>query len=253
MVYFVSDIHLGSYIYTSPKEAEQKFVEWLRSIEKDCEALYILGDLFDFWFEWKNVVPKGFVRTIGQLTAMADKGIRITFITGNHDMWVRDYFEKECDIRVFTGPITENIFDKRFYLSHGDNTNIKGKPMLKFMNAVFRSGVIRFLFSWLIHPDISMWFGLLWSGSSRKGHMKYQKKNSDPAQFARFKERITTPLLEHFRSIKKEQNADFAIYGHIHHAIDEYHNKGVLFLGSWFDTPSYITLQNGESPVLHTL
>ena len=170
MIYFASDIHLGSGDKKAQRATEQRFVAWLRNIEPTAEVLFLVGDIFDFWFEYKRVVPQGFVRTLGQLAHMTDRGIRVVMLTGNHDMWVGKYLTEECGIELYTTPQLFELCGKQFYISHGDNTNIKGQPMLRLMNAFFRSKPLRFIASWIIHPDLFLKFGQWWSGSSRKAH-----------------------------------------------------------------------------------
>lgn len=171
MYYFASDIHLGAGGPAAARAVEKRFVAWLDEVSRDADAVFILGDLFDFWFEYKRVVPKGFVRVLGKLCELTDRGIRVVFMTGNHDMWVRDYFEAECGVEVYTSPRIMELAGKRVFLAHGDNMKIDHLPVLRFMNAVFRSKTIRFLFSWLVHPDWAMRFGQWWSGKSRKSHL----------------------------------------------------------------------------------
>ena len=171
MYYFASDIHLGAGGPAAARAVEKRFVAWLDEVSREADAVFILGDLFDFWFEYKRVVPKGFVRVLGKLCELTDRGIRVVFMTGNHDMWVRDYFEAECGVEVYTSPRIMELAGKRVFLAHGDNMKIDHLPVLRFMNAVFRSKTIRFLFSWLVHPDWAMRFGQWWSGKSRKSHL----------------------------------------------------------------------------------
>ena len=119
-VYFTSDHHFGAPTREKSLPREALFLHWLNAIEKDAGALFIVGDLFDFWFEYKKVVPKGFVRILGKLAQMRDNGLPIYFFVGNHDLWMQDYFEDELDIPVFHKPILFKIFDKSLFLGHGD-------------------------------------------------------------------------------------------------------------------------------------
>lgn len=228
MIYFASDIHLGSGDKQAQRATEQRFVEWLRAIEPTAEVLFLVGDIFDFWFEYKRVVPKGFVRTLGQLARMTDRGIRVVMLTGNHDMWVGNYLAEECGIELYTTPQVFDIAGKRLFVSHGDNTNIKGQPMLRLMNAFFRSKVLRVIVSWLIHPDLFLKFGQWWSGSSRKAH-KQQTELS-----------YLDPLIEYARGYN-EQIIDHFIFGHLHipHQVDN-----ITFLGNWAEGASWAELDN---------
>ena len=235
MYYFVSDIHLGAGSIDEARLTENRFVGWLESVAPDADAIYILGDLFDFWFEYKRVVPKGFVCTLAKLAELTRRGIKIVFLTGNHDMWVRDYLAIECGIEIYTAPIEITLCGRRMLLAHGDNMNIKGQPALKLMNAIFRSRVIRFLFSWGVHPDLAMKFGLWWSGSSRKSHGKYTADAS-----------CTEPLIEYAREYSATHaGVDTFVFGHMHVARD-YRDGAlrVVSLGEWRTEPTYAEMSD---------
>lgn len=153
-VYFSSDNHLGAPTAEASKPRELKFVAWLNEIEKDAAAIFLLGDLFDFWFEYKTVVPKGFVRALGKLADLRDKGIPIYFFVGNHDLWMQDYFKTELDIPVYHNPQVFEFNQKRFFIGHGDGLG-PGDKGYKRMKKVFKSGVFQWLFRW-VHPDIGV-------------------------------------------------------------------------------------------------
>lgn len=203
-------------------------MQWLEGIKPTAEALFLVGDVFDFWFEYNRVVPKGFVRTLAKLAELADSGVRVVMLTGNHDMWVGDYLTTECGIELYTKPQIFTLKGKKFFVSHGDNTNIKGQPMLKLINAIFRSKVLRAIFSWIIHPDLFLRFGQWWSGSSRKAH----KAQTDL--------RYLDPLIEYAKGYK-EAKVDHFIFGHIHipHQIDN-----ITFLGNWAESCSWAELDD---------
>jgi UDP-2,3-diacylglucosamine hydrolase len=155
---------------------------------------------------------------------MTDKGIRIVMLTGNHDMWVGKYLTEECGIELYTTPQTFTLEGKKFYISHGDNTNIKGQPMLRLMNAFFRSKPLRFIASWIIHPDLFLKFGQWWSGSSRKSH---SKDNITPKSL--------DFLIDYARNYKGENpTTDYILFGHMHYPYDHTEDDlRVLFLGCW--------------------
>ena len=208
MYYFASDIHLGAGDAATARAVERRFVAWLDDAARDAEAIFLVGDIFDFWFEYKRVVPKGFVRVLGKLCELTDRGIRVVFMTGNHDMWVRDYFEAECGVEVYTSPRIMELAGKRVFLAHGDNMKIDHLPVLRFMNAVFRSKTIRFLFSWLVHPD-----------------------------------HITDPLIEYAREYAGAERPDYFIFGHMHQPRDYSEgNLRVLCLGEWHSDPVYAVI-----------
>lgn len=236
MHYFVSDIHLGSGDIAKQREVESKFLDFLSKIQDDVESLYLVGDIFDFWFEYKQVVPKGFVRVLGRLAELSDRGVKIVMLTGNHDMWVGNYLTEECGIELYTKPQIFTLKGKKLFVSHGDNTNIKGQPMLKLINAIFRSKCLRVIASWIIHPDLFLRFGQWWSGSSRKAH----KTQTDL--------RYLDPLIEHARGYE-DRSVDHFIFGHIHipHQTDN-----ITFLGNWAEGCSWAELDDNGSIELKT-
>ena len=153
-IYFASDNHLGAPTAEESRPREAKFVAWLEHVSKDAAAIFLLGDLFDFWFEYKHVVPKGFVRTLGKLAQLRDRSIPVYFFVGNHDLWMDDYFEKELDIPVFRKP-KEFIFnDRKFLIGHGDGLG-PGDKGYKRMKKVFTNPLSKWLYRWL-HPDLGV-------------------------------------------------------------------------------------------------
>lgn len=237
MYYFASDIHLGAGDRAAARLTESRFCLWLDRVSTDAEAIYLVGDVFDFWFEYRRVVPKGFTRTLGKLSELSDRGIEIHMFTGNHDMWCRDYLTEECGVHLHFAPEEIDLAGRHLLVAHGDNMNIKGQPMLRLMNAGFRSRTLRALFSWLVHPDLALKLGRWWSGKSRKSHGK---------------ERITPAhldfLVDYARSYKAEHpDIDAFIFGHMHLPY-EYDSDGVrvLFMSDWSgDEASYVAL-DGE-------
>ena len=224
MVYFVSDIHLGCADATTSKRAERAFCRWLDMVAGDAKTIYLLGDIFDFWFEYSTVAPQGYVRVLGRLAELTDRGVEVVFYAGNHDMWCLDYLTRECGVRVVLKPQVESIEGRRVHLAHGDNMNIKGQPMLRLMNSLFRSGVARWMFRWFIHPDFSMRLGRMFSGKSRKSH-----SNDVPTL------EVLEPLKEYAREHHKTHGDVAAyIFGHMHiphHAVTE--GVDMLFLSDW--------------------
>lgn len=244
MIYFASDIHLGGGGEQFACRNERRFVAWLERVGADAEAIFLLGDVFDFWFEYRRVVPKGFVRTLGKLAELTDRGVRVVFLTGNHDMWVGDYLTRECGVEVFTSPQLMTLHNRRVFVAHGDNMNIAGQPMLRLLNAVFRSRTLKFLFSWGVHPDWAMRFGLWWSGNSRKKHNTR----------AGFDASLTEPLIAYAREYAATHQVDDFIFGHMHFARD-YHDRDlhVVNLGGWEKNPSYAVLDDAGHLTLNRL
>ena len=243
MYYFASDVHLGAGDGLTSRRTEQRFVAWLDMVAKDAEEIFLVGDIFDFWFEYNYVIPKGFVRALGKLAELSDKGIKITFITGNHDMWAKDYLEHECGIKTFFTPQTVELAGKRLFVAHGDNMNIKNQPVLRLMNAMFRSRIARVLFSWLVHPDIALKFGKWWSGKSRKSH-----------SMETLTEKSLGFLIDYARDYKAENpTTDYIIFGHMHYPYDfSQEQLRVLFLGCWEGDATYAALDREGNIELKT-
>ena len=241
MHYFVSDIHLGSGSVAEQRRVERLFLDFLTKIEGDAESLYLVGDIFDFWFEYKRVVPKGFVRVLGRLAELSDKGVKIVMLTGNHDMWVGDYLTNECGIELYTKPQTIIVADKTLFVAHGDNMNIKGQPVLRVMNAMFRSKCLRKIASWLIHPDCFMRFGQWWSGKSRKSH------NTD------YGSEVLEHLVDYAVKYGSQHEVDYFVFGHLHYAADIKTTERILFMGDWHSQPSYVVLDNNGKIELKTI
>jgi UDP-2,3-diacylglucosamine hydrolase len=232
MHYFVSDIHLGFGNMAEQRRVERAFLDFLTQIERDAESLFLVGDIFDFWFEYKEVVPKGFVRVLGRLAELSDKGVRVVMLTGNHDMWVGKYLTEECGIELYTKPQTFSLAGKTLFVAHGDNMNVKGRPLLRAMNAMFRSKSLRWLASGLIHPNCFMRFGKWWSGKSRKSH----KKDYGPE--------VLEPMVDYAIKYGIKHDVDYFIFGHFHYAADVKTAERILFMGDWLTQPSYIKLDN---------
>ena len=244
MYYFASDVHLGADGSDETRRRERRFVAWLDMAARDAEAIFLVGDIFDFWFEYVRVIPKGFVRTLGKLAEIADRGVRIYFFTGNHDMWCYDYFERECGIKVFFSPQRMRLAGRNVLIAHGDNMNIDDKPLLRLMNTIFRSKTARRIFSWAVHPDLALRFGHWWSGKSRKTHAA-ETLTRDSLGF----------LIDYARRYEAQlPDTDYIIFGHMHYACD-YREDGlrVLFLGSWDEAnPVYGVIDGGGEAELKT-
>lgn len=241
MYYFASDVHLGAGDADVAARTEKRFTAWLDSVSRDAKEIWLLGDIFDFWYEYERVVPKGFVRSLGKLAELSDRGIKIVYLTGNHDMWVRDYFAVECGAEVCTGPVFTELAGKKLFVAHGDNMRIEGKPLLRLMNWGFRSRAIRFLFSWLVHPDLANIFGRWWSGKSRKSHG------------GKFSPSILEPLKAYGAEVGREKGVDCCIFGHFHLADDSVaEGTRIVFLGDWSSRPTYAALTDDGVLTLET-
>lgn len=236
-VYFISDVHLGSCAFDNDREREQKLVRWLTSIQDKASDIYLLGDIFDFWYEYKYVIPKGFVRLLGKLAELSDKGVKLHFFIGNHDIWVRDYFEKELGMNVYLYDTVQEINGKRFYLAHGHRTGYR-PWIVKLMHYVFHAGWVRRLYN-CIHPTINYWFGLKWSKNNRL----YKHKQEEAEYLGEDKEFLVQFVKEYS---KTHPEIDYFVFGHRHVMLDLMLSKTarVVYLGDWISHFSYAVLDN---------
>ena len=231
MIYFLSDAHLGTRVLTNVHEHERKLVRWLEMVRKDATAIYLLGDLFDFWFEYKTVVPKGYVRFLGKLAEMTDEGIEIHFFTGNHDIWTFGYLEQEIGLIVHRAGIEEVIGSKKFFLAHGDGLDMREKKF-QLIRKVFHSKLAQKLFGYL-PPRLGQEFGYSWSKSNRIKHAVYDNK-----YLGEDKEHLVIFAKEF---VKEKTDVDFLVFGHRHIALDLQITKNarVIILGDFLNQFSY--------------
>lgn len=242
MIYFISDAHLGSRIVTNPREHEMRLVNWLDKVKKDAEAIFMLGDMFDFWFEYKTVMPKGYVRFLGKLAELVDSGIEIHFFTGNHDIWTFGYLENEVGLIVHRKPQTFELQGKKFYLAHGDGlyTEEKGFGLIR---KIFHSRTCQKLFR-LLPPEIGQNFGYAWSESNRKKIMHLDNK---------FQGEENETLVAFAKKYSELHDVDYLIFGHRHIELNlELKNKSrVVILGDFIGIFSYGVF-DGENLWLET-
>lgn len=204
-IYFASDNHLGAPTHEESLIREKKFVAFLDEAKKDAAAIFLLGDLFDFWFEYKEVVPKGFTRTLGKLAEIADSGIPIFFFVGNHDLWMNDYFQKELGIEVFHKPQEFIYNEKRFLIGHGDGLG-PGDLGYKRMKKVFTNPFSKWLYRWL-HPDI---------GVRLAKHLSVKNKLISGDEDAKFLGEDNEWLALYAKRKLEEKHFDYFIFGHRH-------------------------------------
>lgn len=228
-IFFASDFHLGLRAGKDPREREKKVVEWLLTIAPEAGEIYLLGDVFDFWWEYKLVVPRGFTRFLGTISALTDSGVTIHFFTGNHDMWIRDYLSTECGVICHTGPFSAVLGNRRFYLAHGEGLGSKDLGY-KMLLAIFRNKPMRALYS-SIHPRAGVGLGHKWSLHSRLG------KGISLDFMGEEKE----DLIRHARAILEKEDFDYFIFGHRHISMVYKLANGpeVVFLGDWVKNGSY--------------
>jgi UDP-2,3-diacylglucosamine hydrolase len=238
-IYFVSDLHLGVPSYDSSLAREKLFVQWLDDIKKDATSLYLMGDVFDFWFEYKHSIPKYFTRLFGKLAELSDQGIPIFYFTGNHDMWVFNYFEEELKIKVHHQPIELTAGGKTFFIGHGDGLGPRDRAY-KILKYFFRSRLCQFLFEW-IHPNIGIGIANFWSRKSRLGNAGKDAKHYGEEEW----------LLIYSKEKLKEKAYDYFIFGHRHLPMDVPINEKSRYinLGDWLVYFSYAEF-DGENLTL---
>jgi UDP-2,3-diacylglucosamine hydrolase len=164
-IYFISDLHLGLYPEEKSLEREKLVVRWLDEIKTQAAELYLMGDIFDFWHEYKHVVPRGYIRFLGKLSELADSGTKICFFTGNHDIWSYGYFKSELGAEIHNNPISRKLNGLTFFLAHGDGLG-SGDFGYKLLKRIFHNRILQWLFSRL-HPNFAIWIGKTWSRKSR--------------------------------------------------------------------------------------
>jgi UDP-2,3-diacylglucosamine hydrolase len=237
-VYFASDFHLGAPSYELSRARELRVCAWLDEIKEDAEAIYLVGDIFDFWFEYKHVIPKGFVRFFGKIAELSDKNIPIHFFVGNHDIWMKDYLAQELGVKVHHKPLLVTLGEKQFFIAHGDGLGPYDYGY-KRLKKVFTNPLCQWLFKWL-HPDL---------GTAIAGKMS---KSSRAAQHEPefFLGRDKEWLLQYSeRKLNVLPQTDYFVFGHRHLPLCvELSNKRTHYvnLGEWFDSDTYAVFDGEE-------
>lgn len=235
-IFFVSDCHLGIPDKGNSLFREKKLVRWLDDIKNDAFEIYLLGDIFDFWFEYKTVVPKGYVRLLGKLAELSDNGIKIKYFTGNHDMWMKDYLKDEINIEIIRHPVEQEINGKKFYIAHGDGLGPADNGY-KFLKKIFSNKICRKLYSF-IHPGAGIPIALFFSNKSR-----YSRGDSDYEFNGEENER----LIIYAKQLTEKEHFDFFVFGHRHLPIDLEIKPNVRYIniGDWLHHFSYLVF-DGE-------
>lgn len=250
-IYFLSDVHLGSAYHKKSidkhqvialpnvkmnqnesfpqHDVEKKLCRWLDMAKQDAEAIYLLGDIFDYWFEYKNVVPRGFVRVLGKIAEITDSGIEVHFFIGNHDIWVTDYLQKECGMTVHLGPLVCDFNGKKFFLAHGDGLGDESVSF-KLLRSIFHSKLCRIPYA-AIHPRWTVGFAQWWSNHNRTAH-------ENPPYFGEDKEHLVVFAKQ---QLKIAPNINYFIFGHRHIMLDLMLSASsrIAILGDWIDYFSY--------------
>lgn len=242
-IYFASDFHLGIPDHASSLKRERLLVEWLESIRKDALEIYLMGDLFDFWFEYKTVVPKGFVRLMGKLAEITDSGIDVHLFRGNHDIWAFDYFAQELNIQLHRESQIKSFNGCHLFLAHGDGLG-PGDTGYKIMKRLFEFKVNQWLFKW-IHPDIGTRLGLYFSRRSRYANKKEEillEKNGGRS--------LADERLYQFSKemLQRDPTINFFIFGHQHTPLDEIISptSRMIILGDWIYNFTYAEFDGND-------
>ena len=225
--FFVSDVHLGLQV-GDPAGRERRFAEFLQGLPEDTDALYLLGDIWDFWYEYRDVVPKGYIRVFSALQSLMDRGVKVYFFQGNHDVWTYSYFE-ELGMKKLVQPYVVEMGGKKFCLGHGDGLG----PVpagYRFLSGLFHNRVAQFLFS-MLHPWIAFRFGNGWSRNNRLAHdQEYEFRGKDE------------PLYKFAEEFSARNDVDYFIFGHYHSSVDMTLPSGarLLVLKDWMRSSPYL-------------
>ena len=229
-IYFASDNHLGAPTQEQSFPREKKFVAWLDEVKQDAAVIFLLGDMFDFWFEYKTVVPKGFTRTLGKLAEISDSGIPIYYFVGNHDLWMNGYFEEELNIPVYHKPKEFTFNNKTFFIGHGDGLG-PGDKGFKRMKKVFTNPVAKWFYRWL-HPDLGVRLAQYFSVKNRlisgEEDVKFLGEDNEW-------------LVQYSKKKLEEKHRDYFVFGHRHLplTIDLNDNSKYINLGDWISYYTY--------------
>ena len=241
-IYFASDFHLGVPNYEKSREREKTLVNWLESIRSDAQEIYLVGDLFDFWVEYKHTIPKGYIRFLGKIAELTDSGIPIHFFTGNHDMWMFDYLPQELGITIHRDSIQREWNGKKFFIGHGDGLG-PGDRFYKFIKTFFQSKVCQWFFARL-HPNLGMGIANFWSKKSRISNIKKGEEFlGDEKEW----------LYIYAQNILKKEHFDYFIFGHRHLVLDlKIKNKNARYinLGEWVTGNPHFAWFDGDELTL---
>ena len=231
-VYFLSDAHLGSWAIDNPLEQERRLVRFLDDIKDKAQAVYMLGDMFDYWYEYKYVVPKGYTRFLGKLSELTDSGVEVHYFIGNHDIWMYGYLEKECGVILHSEPMATSIMGHSFFLAHGDGLG-DPDPTFRFMRKVFRNRTCQFLFS-LLPTRWSMYLGLAWARKSMRDH-----RLKGVEQYLGEDKEFQVCYAKQY--LKEHPDIEYFLFGHRHIELDLMlsHSCRLMILGDWIDKCTY--------------
>ncbi|MCQ2975567.1 MAG: UDP-2,3-diacylglucosamine diphosphatase [Bacteroidales bacterium] len=231
--YFASDFHLGAPDKILSAEREKRIIQWLDFIKNDAEYLFLLGDIFDFWYEWKHVVPKGFVRFLNKIAELVESGTKVYYFTGNHDIWAYNYLADEIGVKIFREPKLFEINGLKIYVGHGDGLGNHDKKY-KMLKYLFTNKILQWMFSNLLHPNFAIWLGKKWSLSRNA----YSRKPVFHGE--------TEWIVEYIKQNMSNIQADCYIFGHRHCNAEFMINQNTKYIntGVWFNKSPYAILAN---------
>ncbi|TFF38472.1 UDP-2,3-diacylglucosamine diphosphatase [Mucilaginibacter psychrotolerans] len=235
-LYFASDFHLGVRGAETSAVREARIIRWLDMVKVDAAELFLVGDVFDFWFEYKTVVPRGYIRFLGKLAELADAGIKLYFFKGNHDMWMFDYFEKELNATIITNELEMERNGKTFYLHHGDGLG-PGDKKYKFLKKIFRSRLCQWMFARL-HPNLGIGLANAWSHDSKQTNARIGEAKLHPQEW----------IQVYSRELLQSKHYDYMVYGHRHKPLDIALTERSRYvnLGDWLYNSSYAVFDGTE-------
>jgi UDP-2,3-diacylglucosamine hydrolase len=239
-IYFASDFHLGIPNKEKSLEREKLIVQWLDEIKKDAAEIYLMGDMFDFWFEYRNTVPKGFTRLLGKIAEICDSGIPVSVFTGNHDMWMFDYLQDELGVNIFRKPVVREFYGKRFFLAHGDGLG-PGDHGYKFIKKIFANPLCQWLFA-RIHPNTGIGIANFWSRRSRMANGVKDEFKGEENEY----------LINFVKDTLKKEHYDYFIFGHRHLPMQmQIGNAEYLNLGEWVNYSTYAVFDGNKLELKH--
>ena len=228
-LFFASDFHLGAPDKASSLEREKKIVKWLDHIKEEAHAIFLVGDIFDFWFEYKRSIPKGFIRFQGKIAELTDNGIPVIFFTGNHDMWMFDYFKEELNVTIYRDPEVFTFNGKRLLVGHGDGLGPED-TFYKLLRKVFTNKTCQWLFA-RIHPNLGIGLANMWSKKSRITSTAKEEKRQHKEEW----------LLTYCKEVETSTHHDFYVFGHRHLPLKlPVNDESTYFnLGEWVNYLTY--------------
>jgi len=240
-LFFASDFHLGAPDTTSSKEREKKIVSWLDEIQNEAAAIFLVGDIFDFWFEYRNAIPKGFIRLQGKIAELTDSGLPVIFFTGNHDMWMFEYFQNELNVKVYNDFQSMTINGLKLLVGHGDGLG-KGDYSYKLLRKIFKNKFCQWAFA-RIHPNFGIGLAKFWSKNSQIGSGEEIYEFDKHSDF----------LYNFCKKIEETDHHDYYIFGHRHLPLEIKINDSSMYinLGEWVNNAHYAVFDGAKVELLN--